>query len=284
MRGLYLKKSKTKRQLCQLREFNEQRRKLPLTDCSSCLLRRSFANTTSSSQCAISWSYNIIVAVDAACEAGPRWSVTTIDPDRLWGCLLGSGPAVGVALDFRAHPLGDRVLGPGFLSRLPRGSSPPPLLSHPFACSSTSACPLPLPSLSWLAVPLGGTLPGDGKLRCWSPHACVAVAVVIAVVAGVAAVVVAVVAVAAAVVVAVVAVAAAVVVAVAGAAAVVMAAAVVPLSLSSRALPLLLLLLSRALPLLLLLRRGRCRCYRCCCRGRCRCCCCRAAAIGDEAS
>ena len=133
---------------------------------------------------------------------------------------------MGVALDFRAHSLGDRVLGPGFLSRLPCGSPPPPLLSHPFACSSTSTCPLPLPSLSWLAVPLGGTLPGDGKRRCWSPHACVAVAVVIAVVAGVAAVVVAVVAVAAAVVVAVVAVAAAVVVAVVAVAAVVVVAAV----------------------------------------------------------
>ena len=215
------------------------------------------------------------------------------------------GPAVGVALDFRAHPLGDRVLGPGFLSRLPRGSSPPPLLSHPLCLQLDVR--LPLPSLSWLAAPLGSALPGDGKLRCWSPRACVAVAVVFAVVAVAAAV---------------------------AAVAVVAVAAVLtgrcrrgrcccrrccrrrslPLSLLlSRSLPLLLSLLSRSLPLvavagaaavtsslsralplsllralpLLSLLRGwalsRALPLCCCCRGRCRCRCC-AAAIGDEAS
>ena len=130
--------------------------------------------------------------------------------DRLWGWRSASAPTLLAIGSWRRAFF--RVSRAGHRRR---------------PCCPISFClqldvRLPLPSLSWLAAPLGGALPGDGKLRCWSPHACVAVAVVFAVVADAAAVAVAVVAVAAAVVMAAVAVAAAVMVA-----AVAVAAAVV---------------------------------------------------------
>ena len=108
--------------------------------------------------------------------------------DRLWGWRSASAPTLWAIGSWRRAFF--RVSRAGHRRR---------------PCCPISFClqldvRLPLPSLSWLAAPLGGALPGDGKLRCWSPHACVAVAVVFAVVADAAAVAVAVVAVAAAVV------------------------------------------------------------------------------------
>ena len=150
--------------------------------------------------------------------------MTTIDPDCLWGCLLGVWTGCGGSARLPRPPSGRSGPGAGLPFASPARVTTA-ALAVPSLCLQLDVR-LPLPSLSWLTVPLGGTLPSDGKLRCWSPHACVAVAVVIAVVAVAAVVVVAVVAVAAAVVVAVVAVAAAVIVAVVAVATAVVVAAV----------------------------------------------------------